>query len=75
MLNEVFRRRFKNYHNDNTSLPDLIIVDGGKGQCNVACKVLKSLNITNIKVIGVAKGKKETQAMKKYIIHLLKNLS
>ena len=65
MLNEVFRRRFKNYHNDNTSLPDLIIVDGGKGQCNVACKVLKSLDITNIKVIGVAKGKKRNTGNEK----------
>jgi len=35
--------------------PDLIVIDGGKGQLNTALQVLKSLNLTSIPVIGLAK--------------------
>lgn len=38
-------------------LPDLVIVDGGKGQLNVAIDVLKELDIATVDVIGVAKEK------------------
>ena len=65
MLNEVFRRRFKNINSDKKTNPDLIIIDGGKGQCNTACKVLKQLNIKNIIVIGIAKGKKRNAGNEK----------
>ncbi len=60
MMNEVFNRRFKNFNDKNSKIvkPDLIIVDGGKGQCNTACKVLKKLLIKDVIVIGIAKGKK-----------------
>jgi len=60
MMKEMFLRRYSKFSNKNNkeilNKPDLIIVDGGKGQCNVACKVLKDLKIKNIIVIGVAKG-------------------
>jgi len=35
--------------------PDLIVIDGGKGQLNTTLQVLKSLNLTSIPVIGLAK--------------------
>ena len=61
MMEEVFYRRFKKKsHSKNNlelSYPDLIILDGGKGQVNIVCNVLKNLNIKNIIVIGVSKGK------------------
>src|SRR4029077_17839514 len=37
------------------SLPDLILIDGGKGQLNAACAELKELGLENIPVIGLAK--------------------
>ncbi len=37
------------------NLPDLIIIDGGKGQLESAKKALKELNLTNIDVISIAK--------------------
>jgi excinuclease ABC subunit C len=36
-------------------LPDLIIVDGGKGQLNAACKELQRLGLQNVPIIGLAK--------------------
>jgi excinuclease ABC subunit C len=50
MMYEVLARRFARGEN----LPDLVVVDGGKGQLNVALSVLKDLKI-KIDVIGLAK--------------------
>ena len=38
-----------------TILPDLILIDGGKGQLNAACKELKKLGLEKIPIIGLAK--------------------
>jgi excinuclease ABC subunit C len=37
-------------------LPDLLIIDGGKGQVEQAKTVMKVLNITSVKIIGITKG-------------------
>jgi excinuclease ABC subunit C len=37
------------------SLPDLIIVDGGKGQLNAACRELQTLGLSDVPIIGLAK--------------------
>ncbi len=51
---EVLIRRFKRAQEEN-DLPDLLIVDGGKGHLNIALKVLKELNIISVDLIAVAK--------------------
>jgi excinuclease ABC subunit C len=38
-----------------SAMPDLILIDGGKGQLNAACAELKKLGVENIPVIGLAK--------------------
>ncbi|NLL61414.1 MAG: excinuclease ABC subunit UvrC [Candidatus Atribacteria bacterium] len=45
MMEEVLRRRFGNYQLNKEKLPDLILVDGGKGQLNIAARVLQELNL------------------------------
>jgi len=69
MMEEVFYRRFRkpipNKNNLTLLLPDLIILDGGKGQVNTACKVLQKLNINNVIVIGVSKGKERNAGNEK----------
>jgi excinuclease ABC subunit C len=51
MLYEVLKRRYEKREN----LPDLLMVDGGKGQLGVALAVLKDLRIEGVDVIGMAK--------------------
>ena len=54
-MKEALERRFKKTNHKN-ALPDLLIVDGGKGQLNIAMDVLKKLNLENaFDVIGIAK--------------------
>ncbi|RLA97147.1 MAG: excinuclease ABC subunit C [Deltaproteobacteria bacterium] len=51
MMEEILRRRFLG----DDSRPDLIVIDGGKGQLNVCVRVLKDLGIKNIPVVAMAK--------------------
>ncbi len=51
-MHEVLRRRFENRED----LPDLLMVDGGRGQVGMAVKVLRELGIGSLDVIGLAKG-------------------
>lgn len=53
-LREALERRYRRARDEN-DLPDLLLVDGGKGHLNVALKVLAELNIINMDVVGVAK--------------------
>jgi len=59
-MEEVVYRRYKRMIEENISLPDLVIVDGGKGQLNSALKSLEKLKLkTRIPVIGIAKKLEE----------------
>lgn len=51
---QALSRRFKKLTDDKK--PDLLLIDGGKGQLNIANDVLAELNITDIPVLGVSKG-------------------
>lgn len=54
MLKEVFERRFS--HQEETTLPDLIVVDGGKGQLKATLKVLEEKALSSIPLVAIAKG-------------------
>lgn len=59
-MEEVIQRRYKKIIENNESLPDLLIVDGGKGQLSSAVKALQLINIKGkIPVIGIAKRLEE----------------
>jgi len=59
-MNEVVGRRYARLLNENEPLPDLIVVDGGKGQLSAACDALKELNLYGqIPIIGIAKRLEE----------------
>ena len=53
MMEELLTRRLKMIDSDPE--PDLIVIDGGKGQLGMACGVLEKLNLTHIPIIGLAK--------------------
>ncbi|MBN2568945.1 MAG: excinuclease ABC subunit C, partial [Deltaproteobacteria bacterium] len=57
MMYEVLMRRYQKKEN----LPDLIVVDGGKGQLGVALAVLKELEIDKVDAVGLAKADQETE--------------
>ncbi|MEA4885588.1 MAG: excinuclease ABC subunit UvrC [Bacteroides graminisolvens] len=56
-MKEVVKRRYERLREENASLPDLIITDGGKGQMEAVRKALEEINI-RIPIAGLAKDKK-----------------
>ncbi len=59
-MNEVVGRRYARLLNEESPLPDLIVVDGGKGQLSAACDALKELGIYGkVPIIGIAKRLEE----------------
>lgn len=65
MMREVLTRRFKRAQDEDPDRegdrngggwPDLVLVDGGRGQLSVAMQVLEELGIEDVTVVGIAKG-------------------
>jgi excinuclease ABC subunit C len=72
-MREVIQRRYQRLLEENGELPDLIIVDGGKGQLSSSVEVLAGLGISHQPIVGLAKrleevfvpGKSEPELMPK----------
>ncbi|QZE13977.1 excinuclease ABC subunit UvrC [Halosquirtibacter laminarini] len=59
-MEEIVHRRYSRLVKENLPLPDVIVIDGGKGQLGAAVKILRELNILHkICVIGLAKRLEE----------------
>ena len=62
-MKEVLTRRYSRRISEGGALPDMILIDGGKGQINIAAKVLEELGILNkVDLIGLAKGRSERKS-------------
>lgn len=56
---EVVTRRYKRLRDNNLEFPDLIIIDGGKGQLSSAVEILEELGIENQDIVSLAKRLEE----------------
>ena len=69
MMKEVLNRRFKRaiQEKDNfLSFPDLILIDGGKGQYSVARDAVNELGLHDVPIIAIAKGKYRNSGNEKF---------
>jgi excinuclease ABC subunit C len=66
-MEQAISRRFKRLL-EAQSLPDVLIIDGGKGQVGVAKKVLASLNCPDLCLLGISKGPARKAGMEKLIL-------
>lgn len=55
-MRQALQRRYTRMLKENRPLPDILFIDGGKGQLGVAVEVMNELQIEEITLVGVAKG-------------------
>ncbi|HEX6832362.1 MAG TPA: excinuclease ABC subunit UvrC [Rudaea sp.] len=55
-MHQVLQRRYQRIKEGEGTLPDILLIDGGKGQVAQALEVLADLGLTTLLVVGVAKG-------------------
>jgi excinuclease ABC subunit C len=73
MMREVLLRRFaraikEDPERDRGTWPDLILIDGGQGQLNVARVVLDELGIAGVAIVGIAKGPDRNAGRERFFV-------
>jgi excinuclease ABC subunit C len=67
-MRQVLERRYERVTAESGKIPDLVLIDGGKGQVGVARAVLADLGLHQVSVVGVAKGPERKPGMEQLII-------
>jgi len=55
-MQQALERRYRRLKNGEGMLPDVLFIDGGKGQVSQAMSVMEELDVEGVRVVGVAKG-------------------
>ncbi|MFA9438358.1 excinuclease ABC subunit UvrC [Uliginosibacterium sp. sgz301328] len=66
-MRQALTRRYERVASGEGVRPDLILIDGGKGQLGVALEVLTELGLESIRMVGVAKGEERKAGMEQLI--------
>jgi len=61
MMREVLERRFARLEKEDPDRksgewPDLLLIDGGKGQVSAVCKVMEEMGVHDVPIVGISKG-------------------
>jgi excinuclease ABC subunit C len=67
-MRQVLARRYERVTAEAGRIPDLVLIDGGKGQAGVATAVLHDLGLHQVCIIGVAKGPERKPGMEELIL-------
>jgi excinuclease ABC subunit C len=67
-MHQVLSRRYGRIRSEEGSLPDLIVIDGGKGQLKQALEVLGEFGLSGIPVLGVAKGASRRAGYEEWVL-------
>ncbi|MDZ7652243.1 MAG: hypothetical protein U5L03_06610 [Burkholderiaceae bacterium] len=67
-MRQALTRRYERVLADEGKVPDLILIDGGRGQLNAARAALAELGMNDVMVVGVAKGPERKAGMEELVL-------
>jgi excinuclease ABC subunit C len=67
-MRQVLARRYERVSAESGRIPDLVLIDGGRGQVSIASSVLHDLGLHQVCVVGVAKGPQRKPGLEELII-------
>ena len=67
-MRQALTRRYERMSREGGKIPDLVLVDGGKGQVNVAHAVLAELGLNDVGIVGVAKGPERKPGLEELVL-------
>ncbi len=67
-MQQALRRRYTRLMEGEGKLPDILFIDGGKGQVSAACAILEELQVSGVQVVGVAKGPERRAGMELLVV-------
>ncbi|MBK6906854.1 MAG: excinuclease ABC subunit UvrC [Rhodocyclaceae bacterium] len=68
-MRQALTRRYEKLATGEISMPDLVLIDGGKGQHSVAREVLADLGLDHLLTVGVAKGEGRKPGLETLLVH------
>nr|WP_297458636.1 excinuclease ABC subunit UvrC [uncultured Halomonas sp.] len=72
-MRQALIRRFKRLQQGEGKCPDILLVDGGKGQLNMAREVFEELEVVGVRLVGVAKGTTRKPGLETLFIETVDN--
>jgi len=67
-MRQVLSRRYERISSEGGKMPDLILIDGGKGQVGMARAALVELGLSDVMIVGVAKGPERKPGLEELIL-------
>ena len=68
-MHEALGRRYSRLKREDGAMPDVLLIDGGKGQVAQAVAVLEELQVAGITVVGIAKGTTRKPGLETLLLH------
>lgn len=68
-MRQAVQRRYTRLRNEQAAMPDIVLIDGGPGQVRMALEALAAIPVTEITIVGVAKGPARKPGQENLVLH------